>query len=222
VKIKRLAKGQWEFDSGEIQGQRTRRVFETEDAAGAFLRKAKKMSKDEGERILLEWLTISGNEMAEIVRYRREMVGELGHADWQTGRKLHLGHLTATKHGGLLSNLLGEYIQRKRKAGRNGGYSPGDVNLEPFHQDATLDVHWGTESYPNTATHFLVWRLTGLERKAQLGIWDEDNAKETPDWEKWANQKPAQVVVTGIPEAVKVFSWPLKATSPVPGSANSQ
>ena len=74
-------------------------------------------------------------------------------------------------------------------------YSPGDANLEPFHQDATLDVEWGTESYPNTATHFLVWRLIGLERTAQLGIWEEDDAKETPEWEKWADRKPALVVV---------------------------
>ena len=97
-------------------------------------------------------------------------------------------------------------------------YSPGDANLEPFHQDAALDVQWGTESYPNTATHFLVWRLTGLERTAQLGIWEEDEAKETPDWEKWANQKPAQIVVTGIPEAVKAFSWPVNPSA-IPDAA---
>jgi hypothetical protein len=87
--------------------------------------------------------------------------------------------------------------------------SKGDTNLEPFHQDATLDVRWGTESYPNTATHFLVWRLTGLERAAQMGIWEEDEEQETPEWDKWADQKPAQVIVTGIPEAVRAFSWPV-------------
>jgi hypothetical protein len=51
---------------------------------------------------------------------------------------------------------------------------------------------------------------------------EEDDAKETPDWEKWANQKPAQVVVTGIPEAVKAFSWSMNPAPSVPGGDNSK
>jgi hypothetical protein len=100
-------------------------------------------------------------------------------------------------------------------------YSPSDVNLEPFHEDATVDVQWGEDPYPNDATNFLIWRLTGIERNAQMGIWDEDATGSNKPWEKMT-QKPARAVVTGIPEAVKAFSWPLNPASPVSGGDNSK
>jgi hypothetical protein len=68
VKIKKLEDGRWEFDSGEIQCKRIRRVFETSCEAEAFLAKAKVMAKDEGQKTLIEWLSFTPNEVAEIIR----------------------------------------------------------------------------------------------------------------------------------------------------------
>jgi hypothetical protein len=95
-------------------------------------------------------------------------------------------------------------------------YSPIEGTLEPFHEDAAVDVQWGTQSYPNSATNFLIWRLTGIERNAQMGIWDEDIVNESEQWKNTVNLKPAQTVVTGIPAAVKAFSWPLSPSPQVP------
>jgi hypothetical protein len=101
-------------------------------------------------------------------------------------------------------------------------YSPADGNLGSFHEDATVDVQWGTESYPTSATNFLIWRLTGIERNAQMGFWDEDHVAENERWKNTIKEKPARAVVVGIPEAVKAFSWPLNPVPPAPDGANSK
>jgi hypothetical protein len=57
VKIKQLKDKRWEYDSGEIDGQRVRRIFDTFAAAEAFLGKAEDLAKKEGQRLLIDWLS---------------------------------------------------------------------------------------------------------------------------------------------------------------------
>ena len=90
MKVTRLKDGRWEFDSGEIKGTRTRRKFDAQADAEAYLRKAKSTAKDEGARTLIEWLSISGNELVEIIKYRREMIKVNGKPDWEKGRKIFI------------------------------------------------------------------------------------------------------------------------------------
>jgi hypothetical protein len=81
--------------------------------------------------------------------------------------------------------------------------------LEPFHEDATLDVQWKVGQSPTDAPSFLIWRLTGLERPAQYGQWDEDILREREaGYVNLDITKPEKAVVVGTPEAVKAFSWP--------------
>ena len=88
-------------------------------------------------------------------------------------------------------------------------YSPTDGKVEPFHEDATVDVQWGKGQYPTDATSFLVWRLTGIEKTAQHGRWDEDILREKKAGRvNFDITKPLKAVVLGIPEAVQAFSWP--------------
>ena len=122
MKVSRLADGRWEFDSGEVGGARVRRIFKTQADAEALLRKAKEARKRDGEKLLMDWLSLDASEIREIVEYRREMVTLNGKPDWEKGRELHLAHLRASKSGGRLDALLEAYIARKRKAGRNGAY----------------------------------------------------------------------------------------------------
>ena len=88
-------------------------------------------------------------------------------------------------------------------------YSPTDGTLEPFHEDATVDVLWGKDQYPTDAISFLIWRLTGIKKTAQQGMWDEEMDREKKGGrDNLEITKPAKTVVVGIPEAVKAFSWP--------------
>ncbi len=89
-------------------------------------------------------------------------------------------------------------------------YSATDGELEPFHEDATVDVEWKEGQYPTNAISFLIWRLTGLDFAAQSGQWDEDILREKREGrDNLEIKKPLKAVVLGIPEAEKAFSWPL-------------
>ena len=87
-------------------------------------------------------------------------------------------------------------------------YSPTDGKLEPFHEDATVNFQWQEGQYPFDAIGFLIWRLTGIEKAAQSGEWDEDVLREKERGRDVEMPKPLKVIVEGIPEAVKAFSWP--------------
>jgi len=88
-------------------------------------------------------------------------------------------------------------------------YRLTDGKLEPFHEDATVDVQWEQGQYPTNAISFLIWRLSGIEKTAQLGQWDEDILRERKAGrDNLEIKKPLKTVVAGIPEAVKAFSWP--------------
>ena len=88
-------------------------------------------------------------------------------------------------------------------------YSLTDGKLEPFHEDATVDVQWEKGLYSSDAISFLIWRLTGIEKSAQQGHWDEDILRETKAGRVNLDvKKPLKTDVVGIPEAVKAFAWP--------------
>jgi hypothetical protein len=122
MKVVAMPDGRSQFDSGEVQGSRVRRIFETRDAAETLMRRAKTMAKDEGEKLLVEWLSIPPAEIGEIVRYRRAVIELNDQPDWNKGRELHVAQLVAVKKGGKLDEVLKDYIERKRKAGRNKDY----------------------------------------------------------------------------------------------------
>lgn len=67
-------------------------------------------------------------------------------------------------------------------------------------QDAVVTFDWcGVENYRSENDYF-VWRLTGLEKDALWGIWDDGEKPKMP--------VPQSAKVIGSPEAVEKFTWP--------------
>ena len=80
----------------------------------------------------------------------------------------------------------------------------GALPAEPFREDAVATFDGGSDSIIRGPTQFLWWRLTGLGANALNGVWDQDGKEETA--------LPRNVTVSGIPEAVRRFTWPAPET----------
>lgn len=71
-----------------------------------------------------------------------------------------------------------------------------------FRTDATIEFDWDDDFAPDDAARYIWWRLTGTGVDSYLGEWS-DGPDKLP-------RMPKSVKVTGLPEAVELFTWPGK------------
>ena len=90
-----------------------------------------------------------------------------------------------------------EYFVSRNEAGKKD---------EPLRQDATLAFDW-TGIQKQNALAFIAWRLSGLVQNSD-GTWGKGKQDEF--------QAPKSVKVTGLSDAVRLFTWPENAAAPQP------
>ena len=78
--------------------------------------------------------------------------------------------------------------------------SDGEQPPEFFREDAVATFSGGGDTIIRGPVQFLWWRLTGLSANAINGVWDQDETQETI--------LPQSVTVSGLPEAMRRFTWP--------------
>ena len=78
--------------------------------------------------------------------------------------------------------------------------SDGQQSAKPFREDAVATFEGGSGTILRGPVQFLWWRLTGLSANAINGAWDQDETQETI--------LPQSVAVSGLPEAIRRFTWP--------------
>ncbi len=78
--------------------------------------------------------------------------------------------------------------------------SDGEQPAKPFREDAVATFEGGGDTIIRGPVQFLWWRLTGLSANALNGAWDQDETQETI--------LPQSVAVSGLPEAIRRFTWP--------------
>jgi len=72
------------------------------------------------------------------------------------------------------------------------------MNAAPFEEHAVIDFSWGEDNEESSASLYLFHRLTGLNRAAYFGEWDQDETRKL--------LVPKSVKVTGDQEAQKLSS----------------
>ncbi len=78
--------------------------------------------------------------------------------------------------------------------------SDGEQPAKSFREDAVATFNGGGDTIIRGPVQFLWWRLTGLSANAINGVWDQDETQETI--------LPQSVTVSGLPEAMRRFTWP--------------
>jgi hypothetical protein len=76
----------------------------------------------------------------------------------------------------------------------------GEKTAGPPKEDVTVTFDWEGSDYPYSPTAFLLWRLTGLDRNALEGVWNQDESRTVV--------MPRSAKVTGSPQDVQRFGWP--------------
>ena len=83
--------------------------------------------------------------------------------------------------------------------------SDGEFPTTPFREDAVAEFDWGDTSDSHSETDYFWQRLTGLSEAALRGEWGgADEPIPGP---------PRSVVVTGLPDAVAKYRWPIPSAS---------
>jgi integrase len=121
VKLRKMKDG-WLLDSGRIMGSRIRKLYTTEKAAKEALDRAQYLSDEVGKRLMMVWIGIPACEVAEIIRYRQDILALQSSPNWAKGRELHLAYVKSISNGGLLIKLVAEYVARKTKGGKAKEY----------------------------------------------------------------------------------------------------